>query len=143
VAQTIRAAGLLSFYALRDAESLSALLPDDGGDASVSAAAAAGMIRRVDGGLCEVALLLDGLRCGACVWLIETWLLRQPGVRAASVNFATRRARVRFDDAQTGPAQILRAVARIGYSAHPYDPRRREMLARTESRTLMLRAALA
>jgi Cu2+-exporting ATPase len=90
--------------------------------------AVAGAIAAADGTLCEAALLLDGLRCGACVWLVETWLARQPGVLDASVNFATRRARVRFDSGTTGLGTILRAIARIGYRGHPYDPRRREAL---------------
>ena len=38
---------------------------------------------------------------------------------------------------------ILRAVAAIGYRAHPYDPARREALARREARALLLRMAVA
>src|SRR5690349_25127400 len=65
VAQTIRAAGLSSFYALR--EQPSAPAPDDAGAASESDdAAVADMARDVAGGCREVPLLLDGLRCGAC-----------------------------------------------------------------------------
>ena len=97
----------------------------------------------VDATTCEVALLVERMRCGACVWLLETWLSRQPGVVRASVNFATRRARVRFDAAQTSLAAILRAVAAIGYRAHAYDPARREALARAEQRALVPRAGLA
>ena len=41
---------------------------------------------RADGGR-EIALLLEGMHCGACVWLLESWLARQPGVREASVNY--------------------------------------------------------
>ena len=100
-------------------------------------------MRHVDATLREVALLLEGMHCGACVWLLETWLSRQPGVRGASVNFATRRARVRFDARETGLTQILQAIARIGYRAHPYDPHRREALVRAESRALLLRTGIA
>ncbi len=32
------------------------------------------------GGRAEVSLLLEGIHCGACIWLIESWLLRQRGV---------------------------------------------------------------
>ena len=68
------------------------------------------------------------------------------GSRASSkprVNFATRRARVTFDPARTGLAALLRAVAAIGYRAYPYDPARRETLARREARTLFARTAIA
>ncbi|HEY3563786.1 MAG TPA: cation-translocating P-type ATPase, partial [Casimicrobiaceae bacterium] len=74
---------------------------------------------------------------------IETWLARQPGVCDAHVNLATLRARVRFASERTGVAAILRAIAAIGYRAHPYDPARREAMVRKESRTLLTRAAVA
>jgi len=142
VAQTIRAAGLSSFYALRERPSAQAR--DEAATASDSDdEAVSNMARDVAGGCREVPLLLDGLRCGACAWLIETWLMRQRGIREARVNFTTGRARVRFDAAATTPARIVRDVARIGYRAHPYDPARREALARREGRALLLRMALA
>ena len=51
--------------------------------------------------------MLDGLRCGACVWLIERTLAAQPGVTTASVNFATERAVLEDKLAQTlSPAEI-------------------------------------
>ncbi|HSC22157.1 MAG TPA: heavy metal translocating P-type ATPase [Casimicrobiaceae bacterium] len=142
VAQTIHAAGLDAFYAQRNGP---ATLPNgaDDGARSAAAAAAAGQVVALPGGEREVALLLEGIRCGACVWLIESWLARQPGVRAAAVNLATRRARVRFSAAETDLAAILLAVERIGYRAHPYDRRRREALARREGRALLRRTALA
>jgi Cu2+-exporting ATPase len=90
-----------------------------------------------------VALLVEGVRCGACVWLFESWLSRQRGIASAGLNFATRRARVRFDPDETSLAAILRAVAAIGYRAYPYDRARREALARREGRALLLRSGLA
>ena len=61
------------------------------------AATQAGFVRTLADGRHEVSLLLEGIHCGACIWLIERWLARRPGVAAADVNFATRRARVVFD----------------------------------------------
>ena len=141
VAQTIRTAGLTAFYALRDERAAAVPRPADD-DSTREAEAAAHLVRRVDAEHCEVALLVEGMRCGACVWLLESWLARQPGVSGASVNLATRRARVRFA-APTDLATILHAIAAIGYRAHPYDRGRREALARRESRALLLRTGLA
>ena len=45
----------------------------------------------------EAALLLDGVTCAACVWLIEHRLRQVAGVRAVDINYATRRARVRWE----------------------------------------------
>jgi Cu2+-exporting ATPase len=142
VAQTIRTAGLSAFYALRG-EHAAAGQPPAQDDSTREAQAAAHLVRRVDAQHCEVALLVERMRCGACVWLLESWLARQPGIVGASVNFATRRATVRFAFAQTDLAAILHAIALVGYHAHPYDRARREALARREGRALLLRTGLA
>jgi Cu2+-exporting ATPase len=66
-----------------------------------------------------------------------------PGVAEVSVNFATRRARVRWDTRVMQVPELLRAIASIGYRAFPYDPRRREALARRQGRALLSRMAIA
>jgi Cu2+-exporting ATPase len=143
VAQTIHAAGLDAFYSQRT-EPADRPQPDAADEFTPwdDAAAQAGLVRR-SGDRMEASLLLEGIHCGACVWLIESWLARQSGVAEASANFATRRARIVWDPGETRLSTLLRAVARIGYRAFPYDPARREALARKESRTLLLRMAVA
>jgi Cu2+-exporting ATPase len=145
VAQTIRAAGLEQFYRRCDVPGgpPQGLAGTDESARTAAAAEAAGLVLRLDDDLRETSLLLEGIRCAACVWLSETYLQRQPGVVAVSVNFATRRARVRWDSRQTQLAALLRAIAAIGYRAYPYDPARREALARKEARALLARTALA
>jgi hypothetical protein len=48
-----------------------------------------------------------------------------------------------FDPAVTRHSGVLRAVVAIGYYAHRYDPARREALVQRESRSLLLRLAVA
>ena len=108
-----------------------------------ASAEAAGLVRARPDGRREVSLLLEGVTCGACVPLLESWLARQPGVVEAGVNYATRRAHVAFDPAVTQLSSVLRAIAASGYSAFPYDPARREALARRERRALLTRTAIA
>ena len=150
VATTIDAAGLASFYAQRTvaadragADGADGAAADDEWTRWDDAAGEAGLVRADASGNAEVSLLLEGIHCGACVWLIESWLLRQRGVVSASVNFATRRARVAWKPKEARLSDLLRAVARIGYHAYPYDPARREALSRRESRALLLRMAVA
>ncbi len=98
---------------------------------------------RSDGDCAETTLMLDGLRCGACVWLIERTLAAQPGVTAASVNFSTERAVLRWDPARTRLSTLLTRISEIGYSALPYDAQQREaQLART-TRSLFRRMFVA
>ena len=143
VARTIAGAGLDRYYLSRSGPLPPAL---DGGERPVAwnaAAAAAGLVRTLPDGRREASLLLDGLTCGACVWLVESWLAREPGVVEAGVNFATRRARVVWRDGESSLDRLIAALASIGYRAHPYDPARREALARAERRTLLVRTGVA
>jgi Cu2+-exporting ATPase len=145
VAQTIHSAGLDGFYAARTA---ALAKPGERGQDDEwvrydESASAAGLVRELPEGRSEASLLLEGLTCGACVWLIESWLARQPGVEKAEVNFATRRATVAWRREATRLSHVLRAVAAVGYRAHPYDPARREALAKGERRALLLRMSVA
>ena len=144
VAQTISAAGLASFYSSRTENAVR--LGTEAADEWTqwdAAATAAGLVHIVGPNIREVALLLEGMTCGACVWLLESWLARQPGVLGVRINFANRRAAVTWNPLEAQLSSVLRAVAVIGYRAHPYDPARSEALARAERRALLLRMAVA
>lgn len=91
----------------------------------------------------EASLLIDGVTCAACVWLIEQRIARLDGVTAVSLNYATRRARVRWDSRVTALSAILGAVAALGYSAHPYDAGRAEERLRRERGVLLWRLFIA
>ena len=143
IAQTIHAAGLDGFYARRtEPADHPAVEAADEWSQWDAAAAQAGLVR-ADDTRAQASLLLEGIHCGACVWLIESWLARQDGVVEVGANFATRRALVVWDPRATKLSALLRAVSRIGYHAYPYDPARREALARSESRALLTRMAVA
>jgi Cu2+-exporting ATPase len=91
----------------------------------------------------EASLLLDGITCAACVWLIEQRLARLAGVQEAAVNYATRRARVRWDERRIPLSEILRAVADLGYGAQPYDSARSDDALRRERRAMLWRLFVA
>ena len=38
----------------------------------------------------EAALIVDGITCAACIWLIEQHVALQPGVLGVEINFASR-----------------------------------------------------
>jgi Cu2+-exporting ATPase len=91
----------------------------------------------------EAQLLVEGLRCAACAWLVERTLARVPGVESVQVQYATRRASVRWDPAAAQPSTLLRAVTRIGYAAWPYDEGRLALVAASERRSLLRRLWVA
>jgi Cu2+-exporting ATPase len=84
-----------------------------------------------NGNSLEATLSVEGIRCAACVWLIERQLALLPGIQAASMNVATERLFVRWDSAQCQPSAIFAAIGKVGYNAYPFDAQRHgEQLAR-------------
>lgn len=147
VAQAIVANGLTDYYRHRDA------LPESPREALPQALSELGLfdhpqvqknfVRPVGEHECEAALILEGITCAACVWLNEAHLAKQPGVTAVDINYATRRARVRWDGNVTRLSAILAAIQAIGYRAHPYDATRSEQLAQKERRSAQWRLFVA
>lgn len=75
-------------------------------------------------GTAVLHLMVEGIHCAACVWLIESLLSRQPGVIGARVNMTTRRLVLRWDPAQADANAVVAPVASVGYRLVPYDPAR-------------------
>jgi len=65
----------------------------------------------------RVELDLSGMTCAACATRIERGLSKVPGVRSASVNFATERATVEVEAAAFDPSPLIRLVESLGYGA--------------------------
>ncbi len=63
----------------------------------------------------RITLPVEGMTCGACATTVQKRLTQAPGVRDAAVNYATGKATVRFDDAATQVADLVRAVRDAGY----------------------------
>ena len=91
----------------------------------------------------EVSLILEGIVCAACIWLNEHHLNALPGVLEASINYSTHRARVRWDNNRIKLSQILEAISRIGYMAHPYDPDQQQRIIEKERKQQLRRLGLA
>ena len=91
----------------------------------------------------EASLLLEGITCAACIWLNEQHVGRLPGVTAVDINYATRRARVRWDETRVKLSDILGAIAAIGYRAYPYDAAKNEEISRKERRDALWRLWVA
>jgi len=84
----------------------------------------------------ESTFTVEGIRCAACVWLIEKRLARQPGVESAQLNVATEKLYVRWRSDACKPGDILGALHAIGYAAYPYDAERHAGQQRRAAKTL-------
>jgi P-type Cu2+ transporter len=142
VARTIVAGGFERYYESREATGVrpEALPPvavyDDPQAQREFVAAPAEDVR-------EATLILDRIRCAACLWLNERALRGVPGVLRADVNFTTQRAQIAWDPRATRLSAILEAIRAVGYDAYPFDPRRGEALSRRERRRALWRLFVA
>ncbi len=91
----------------------------------------------------EAVLLIEGITCAACVWLVEGSLQRVAGVTGVQINYSTRRARIRWDQQRVALSSILQAVASVGYRACPFDAGRVDDLHRRERRRALAGLAIA
>ncbi len=84
----------------------------------------------------EAIFSVEGIRCAACIWLIERRLGQVPGLHAINMNVATECLQVAWDSKACKPSDVLRALREIGYTAYPYDPLKHGEQLRKSSRTL-------
>lgn len=64
-----------------------------------------------------VELIIDGMTCASCVHLIESTLMRRPGIISANVALATSKGRFVFETETIGPRDIIEAVNAMGFEA--------------------------
>jgi len=65
----------------------------------------------------RLTLPIEGMSCAACAVTVQVALGAVSGVTQASVNYATGKASVDYDDTQTGIATLVHAVREAGYDA--------------------------
>ena len=120
VAQTIADSGLAAYYDKRSALPQRELAAQAvSGDLSIYDIpdVQRPFVCGAEGALRQATLLVEGISCGACAWLIERALRRLPGVRDAAVNLAARRVQVDWEDGRIRLSRILETLAALGYSA--------------------------
>jgi len=63
----------------------------------------------------RIVLPIEGMSCASCAATVQEALSGAAGVATASVNYATARAAVSYDDAQTSVGELIRTVRAAGY----------------------------
>ncbi len=149
VAQTIVDGGLDGFYRHRDASTTSdtrlaaeSHLADELALYD-SSAIQAEFVRQLGPDQAEATLVIEGITCAACIWLLEHHLAQQPGVAQFSVNMTNHRARLVWDPSQSKLSTLFSEVLRIGYKAHPFHPNREEQLLEQEKKRAIRRLGVA
>ncbi|HKS12456.1 MAG TPA: heavy metal translocating P-type ATPase [Pseudomonas sp.] len=98
---------------------------------------------RDDGEQAETTLLIEGISCAACGWLIEKHLRNLPGISEARLNLSNHRLQVRWAPEQLLLSQLFAELRQIGYAAHPCQPDQAAGQLARENRAALRRLGVA
>ncbi len=91
----------------------------------------------------EAVLVISGISCAACAWLIEHRLSQLKHVISVNLNLTTHRLMVRWLDDEIKLSQIFEEIHQLGYQAHPFSATQAEHQRIQESKTAFRRLVVA
>ncbi len=78
-------------------------------------------------------LLVEGMRCSACVITIEKAIQQIPGVQRCSTNFALRKVTIFYSPHKTNIKKVVAVITKIGYQAYILDTNNKKSSSDTEA----------
>lgn len=100
-------------------------------------------VRDLDTDQPSATLVIEGISCAACIWLLENHISKHEGVLKFSVNLSNHRAQLTWETNHVKLSTLLAEIIRIGYKAHPYHPDKEEQLLAKESKRSIIRLGVA
>lgn len=94
-------------------------------------------------GLEEAELVLEGLHCPSCVWLVERTPRAVPGMASAELDLGRARVRVAWEPGRARLSDIARFLDTLGYRPHPFRGGRADAQRRAEDRAMLVRLGVA
>jgi len=146
VCQIIHDAGLDNFYErLKKRESSIAPPPDAPTDIDQYdlAEVQGEFVQTLANGSSQTQLMVEGIHCAACVWLIEKALMGMDGVIRAEVNLVHHRLMLQWQPENLALTQIMRRLAALGYAAIPFNLDNVEGKIREQNRRILFRLGFA
>lgn len=144
VASAIVTGGLAQFYQYR---SESATRPDEDSQHSWAVydlpEVQQDFVLPLDGTQKQAQLLLGGITCAACVWLIEQHVQRLPQVSNVRVNASTHRCWISFDESIGSLSEIFASLNGIGFKPQPATDENQNRLLDEENRKALRRLSIA
>jgi len=98
---------------------------------------------RHEGELSQTTLLMEGISCAACGWLIEKHLRSLPAIAEARLNLSNHRLHVSWNDSLLPLSAVLAHLRGIGYVAHPYQADRAAETLANENRLALRQLGVA
>ena len=90
----------------------------------------------------QLPLLVSGMSCAACTWVIEKFLLELASVRDVNINLSLGRVVITLTPG-ADPAKAIEELLKLGYSVRPWRTDERLEQMRTENRRDMRRLGVA
>ena len=150
VAETIVASGLKDYY--RHRTELPQLSPAEEDDEAITARESLALydsdalqqqfVARDENDR-EATLIIDGISCAACAWLIEHRMSQLRGVERATLNLSNHRLVVRWNADDILLSQIFEAIYRLGYKAAPFSATEDDAMREREGKRAIRRLAVA
>ena len=100
-------------------------------------------VRKIGDWQAETELLLEGVHCAACVWLVERLPRLEPAVLSARLNFARATVTLQWDLELAPLSRVAKTLARMGYVPRPSRGQEAEKMRRAELRSLLVRIGVA
>lgn len=147
-AQTIIDNGLGDYYRFHNPDQTPAAPPLNPREAETLALydrpdVQADFVHNTEGSDCQATLMVDGISCAACSWLIEKRLRQLPGIKSAHFNQTNHRCQVEWDAESVPLSRIFSTLFALGYRAHPYKADEEEAWRQRTSRRYILRLGIA
>ena len=136
----VQGMGLEKYYAQRCIDpDIRPMRPDEGETLFDFAS----YIKTEDDGTALLHLMIEGMQCAACVWLIESVLARQAGVIHARINMTTRRLVLKWHPDKIDVSELVTVIGQLGYKAAPFDPLVLGVETRAHEKNLLISMAVA
>jgi Cu2+-exporting ATPase len=94
-------------------------------------------------GLAETDLVLEGVHCASCVWLVERTPRIVAGLVSAELDAPRALVHVVWDPGRTRLSAVARGLDALGYRPHPFRAAGMESLRRAEDRAMLARIGVA
>lgn len=131
VYHVLRDEGFANFYERRDAWE-----PGPNESVAVSEELFLEGLKELDGEY-EITIMLSGIRCASCVWLVENYLNKQSGITYVRVNYATHKAKIRWVKGGRKLKEILDGISNIGYCPLPITEKSENIFAKERKEYFM------
>lgn len=67
----------------------------------------------------SLSIVISGIRCAACIWLIESSALKDDRIKSFRINYANHKAKVIFNPKDISVKEVLQKITRLGYCPLP------------------------